>query len=156
MSLNLHSVQFSRSVMSDSLRPHEAQHARSPCPSPTPGAYSNSCPSKSPLLSLIEKSIGPTPGLERVHERRSSLNTDACHSTHQSSTLSSSGESQKYRNNCLGMGEGPGGAAEGGEAAQRNWAFQHWLIHPEKARCNEEFGTTRFQSKQMPRWTVAL
>ena len=36
------SVQFSRSVMSDSLRPHELQHARPPCPSPTPGVYSNS------------------------------------------------------------------------------------------------------------------
>ena len=34
------SVQFSRSVVSDSLRPHESQHARPPCPSPTPGAYS--------------------------------------------------------------------------------------------------------------------
>ena len=39
------SVQFSRSVVSDSLRPHGLQHARPPCPSPTPGAYSNSCPS---------------------------------------------------------------------------------------------------------------
>ena len=38
------SVQFSRSVVSDSLRPHESQHARSPCPSPTPGVHSNSCP----------------------------------------------------------------------------------------------------------------
>ena len=38
------SVQFSRSVMSDSLRPNESQHARPPCPSPTPGAYSNPCP----------------------------------------------------------------------------------------------------------------
>ena len=38
------SVQFSRSVMSDSLRPHRLQHARLPCPSPTPGVYSNSCP----------------------------------------------------------------------------------------------------------------
>ena len=34
------SVQFSHSVMSDSLRPHGLQHARLPCPSPTPGAYS--------------------------------------------------------------------------------------------------------------------
>ena len=33
------SVQFSRSVMSDSLRPHESQHARPPCPSPTPGVH---------------------------------------------------------------------------------------------------------------------
>ena len=39
------SVQFSHSVMSDSLRPHESQHSRPPCPSPTPGVYSNSCPS---------------------------------------------------------------------------------------------------------------
>ena len=38
------SVQFSRSVVSDSFRPHEPQHATSPCPSPTPGVYSNSCP----------------------------------------------------------------------------------------------------------------
>ena len=38
------SVQFSRSVVSDSLRPHESQHARPPCASPTPGVYPNSCP----------------------------------------------------------------------------------------------------------------
>ena len=35
------SVQFSRSVISDCLRPHESQHARLPCPTPTPGACSN-------------------------------------------------------------------------------------------------------------------
>ena len=39
------SVQFSRSVMSDSLRPHESQHARPPCPSPTAGVHSDSRPS---------------------------------------------------------------------------------------------------------------
>ena len=39
------SVQFSRSGVSNSLWPHEPQHARPPCPSPTPGAYSNSCSS---------------------------------------------------------------------------------------------------------------
>ena len=38
------SVQFSRSVVSDSLQSHELQHARLPCPSPTPGVHSNSCP----------------------------------------------------------------------------------------------------------------
>ena len=38
------SVQFSHSVVSDSLRPHGLQHTRLPCPSPTSGAYSNSCP----------------------------------------------------------------------------------------------------------------
>ena len=40
-----YSVQFSCSVVSNSLRPHGLQHTRLPCPSPTPGAYSNSCPS---------------------------------------------------------------------------------------------------------------
>ena len=38
------SVQFSHSVVSDSLRPHGLLHARLPCPSPTPGTYPNSCP----------------------------------------------------------------------------------------------------------------
>ena len=42
---NEHSVQFSHSVVSDSLQPHKPQHTRPPCPSPTPRAYSNSCPS---------------------------------------------------------------------------------------------------------------
>ena len=37
------SVQFSHSVVSDSSRPHEPQHTRPPCPSPTPGVYSNPC-----------------------------------------------------------------------------------------------------------------
>ena len=39
-----HSDQISRSVMSDSLRPHESQHPRSPCPSPTPGVHPDSRP----------------------------------------------------------------------------------------------------------------
>ena len=39
------SVQFSRSVVSDSLRPHKLQHARPPCPSPSPGVHSDSHPS---------------------------------------------------------------------------------------------------------------
>ena len=38
------SVQFSRSAVSDSLQPHEPQHTRPPCPSPTPGVYPSSCP----------------------------------------------------------------------------------------------------------------
>ena len=41
---SVQSVQFSRSVVSDSLRPHELQHARPPCSSPTPGVHSDSCP----------------------------------------------------------------------------------------------------------------
>ena len=42
-SIPFSSVQFSRSVVSDSLRPHEPQHARPPCPSPTPGVHPNPC-----------------------------------------------------------------------------------------------------------------
>ena len=53
------SVQFSRSVMSDSLRPHGLQHARLPCPSPTPGAYSNSCPSHRWCHPTISSSVVP-------------------------------------------------------------------------------------------------
>ena len=41
----LHSVQFSHSVVSNSLRPHESQHARPLCPSPAPRVHSDSCPS---------------------------------------------------------------------------------------------------------------
>ena len=43
--MTISSVQFSRSVVSNSLRPHELQHARPPCPSPTPRVHSNLCPS---------------------------------------------------------------------------------------------------------------
>ena len=53
------SVQFSRSVMSDSLQPHEPQHARPPCPSPTPGAYPNLCPLSQWCHPTISSSIVP-------------------------------------------------------------------------------------------------
>ena len=57
--LQFSSVQFSRSVMSDCLRPHESQHTRPPCPSPTPGVYSNSCPSSRWCHPAISSSIIP-------------------------------------------------------------------------------------------------
>ena len=53
------SVQFSCSVMSSSLWPHGLQHARIPCPSPTPSAYSNSCPSSWWCLPPISSSVIP-------------------------------------------------------------------------------------------------
>ena len=71
------SVQFSRSVVSDSLQPHESQHARPPCPSPTPGVHSDSCPSSQschpavlchPLLLLP-----PNPPSIRVFSSESTL-----------------------------------------------------------------------------------
>ena len=54
-----HSVQFSRSVVSDSLQIHGLQHARPPCPSPTSRAYSNSCPSNWWCHPTISSSIIP-------------------------------------------------------------------------------------------------
>ena len=51
--------QFSRSVMSDSLRPHESQHARPPCPSPSPRVHSNSCPLSRWCHPTISSSIIP-------------------------------------------------------------------------------------------------
>ena len=53
-------VQFSRSVVSDSLRPHESEHARPPCPSPTPGVYSNSCPLSRWCHPAISSSVVPS------------------------------------------------------------------------------------------------
>ena len=71
LDLEGHSVQFSHSVMSDSLQPHEPQHARLPYPSPTPVVYSNSCPlsrwyhptissSVVPFSSCLQSSIFPS------------------------------------------------------------------------------------------------
>ena len=57
------SVQFSRSLVSDSLQPHEPQHARPPCPLPTPGVHPNPCPSNHLILCrplLLLSSIFPS------------------------------------------------------------------------------------------------
>ena len=53
------SVQFSHSVMSDSLWPCEPQHARPPCPSPTPTVYPNSCPLSRWCHLTISSSVSP-------------------------------------------------------------------------------------------------
>ena len=53
------SGQFSRSVVFNSLRPHELQHARPPCPSPTPGVHSNSCPLSRWCHPAISSSVVP-------------------------------------------------------------------------------------------------
>ena len=54
------SVQFSHSVISNSLWPHGLQHARPLCPSPTPGVYSNSCPSSQWCHPTISSSVVPS------------------------------------------------------------------------------------------------
>ena len=54
-------VQFSCSVMSNSLCPHESQHTRPPCPSPSPRVYSNSCPSNQWCHPAISSSVAPFP-----------------------------------------------------------------------------------------------
>ena len=57
--LGPHSVQFSRSVMSDSLQPHGLQHARPPCPSSTPRVYPDSCPLSRWCHPIISSSVIP-------------------------------------------------------------------------------------------------
>ena len=59
MHIQFSSVQFSYSVVSNSLRPHESQHARPTCPSPTPGAYSNPCPLSWWCQPAISSSVVP-------------------------------------------------------------------------------------------------
>ena len=69
LKLNLHcdlvlfqfsSIQLSHSVVSDSLQPHVSQHARPPCPSPTPGVHSNSSPSSQWCHSAISSFVAPS------------------------------------------------------------------------------------------------
>ena len=72
------SVQFSRSVMSNSLRPHESQHTRPPCPSPTPGVYSNSSiesvmPSSHLILCRPLLLLPPIPPSIKVFSNESTL-----------------------------------------------------------------------------------
>ena len=55
----INSIPFSRSIVSDSLQPHEPQHARSPCPSPTPGVYPNPCPLSRWCHPTVSSSVGP-------------------------------------------------------------------------------------------------
>ena len=57
--LNFSSVQFSCSVVSDSLRPHEPQHARPPCPTPTPRVHPNPCPSSWWCHPTVSSSVVP-------------------------------------------------------------------------------------------------
>ena len=59
MSYQAMQVQFSRSVVSDSLRPHESHHARPPCPSPTPRVHTNSCASSLWCHPAISSSVVP-------------------------------------------------------------------------------------------------
>ena len=73
------SVQFSRSVVSDSLRPHESQHARPPCPSLTLGVHPNPCPLSQWCHPAISSSVVPfsscpsTPPSIRVFSNESTL-----------------------------------------------------------------------------------
>ena len=64
--LNWFSVQFSRPIVSNFLWPCESQHARPPCPSPTPGVHSNSCPSSWWCHPAISSSAVPFPSCPQV------------------------------------------------------------------------------------------
>ena len=66
-------VQFIHSVISDSLRPHELQHARPPCPSPTPRVHPNSCPSSQWCHPAISSSVFPSPPARNPSQHQSFL-----------------------------------------------------------------------------------
>ena len=68
-SVQFSSVQFRHSVISDSLRPHELQHARPPCPSPTPRVRSNSCPSSWWCHPAISSCVIPFSSLPSIPPR---------------------------------------------------------------------------------------
>ena len=77
-SVQFSSIQFSCSVVSDSLRPHELQHSRPPCPSPTPGVHSKSCPLSRWCHPAISSSVillflPPIPSSIRVLSTESTL-----------------------------------------------------------------------------------
>ena len=63
--------QFSHSVVSASLRPHESQHARPPCPSQTPGIHPNSCPSISDAIQPSHPLLSPSPSTPNPSQHQS-------------------------------------------------------------------------------------
>ena len=73
------SVQFSRSVVSGSLRLHRLQHAWLPCPSPAPGAYPNSCPSSRGCHPTISSSVTPSPPAFNLSQHELFFNESVLH-----------------------------------------------------------------------------
>ena len=73
------SVQFSSSVMSDSLRPHGLQHARLPCPSPTPSAWSNSCPLSWWCIQTFHPLSSPSPPAFNLSQHQGLFNESVLH-----------------------------------------------------------------------------
>ena len=67
------SVQFSHSVMSNTLWLHGLQHSRPPCPSPTPGVYPNSCPLSRWCHPTISSSVVPFSSCPQLHVHRENL-----------------------------------------------------------------------------------
>ena len=63
-------IEFSHSVMSDSLRPHELQHTRPPCPSPTPGVHLNPCPLSWWCHPTISPSATPSPPVLNLSQQQ--------------------------------------------------------------------------------------
>ena len=79
-------VQFNCSVVSNSLRSHELEHARPPCPSPSPGVHSNSCPSSrwchptisSSVIYYLDAKEDKTKVAEKWYHRKSKRDTNPC------------------------------------------------------------------------------
>ena len=79
MNLHISSVQFSHSVVSDSLLPHGQHHTRPPCPLPTPGVYSNSCPLSWWCHPTISSSVIPFSYCLNLSQHQSLFNESVLH-----------------------------------------------------------------------------
>ena len=84
--ITISSVQFSRSVISDSLRPHELQNARAPCPSPTPGVHPNPCPLFQWCHPTISSSVDPFSSCPQSFPASGSFQTSQLFTSHGQST----------------------------------------------------------------------
>ena len=79
LEIQFSSFQFSPLVVSDCLQPHGLQHARPPCPSPTPGAYSSSCPLSRWCHPTISSSIAPSPPAFNLSQYQGFSNESGLH-----------------------------------------------------------------------------
>ena len=136
------SVQFRCSVVSNSLRPHESQHARPPCPSPTPRVYSNSCPFSQWCHPTISSSVVPFSSCPQSFPTSGSfINESVLHIRWPkywsfSFNISPSNEHSgliSFRTDCLDPFESKGLSTVFSNTTVQKKRFSEWNILPQKS-----------------------
>ena len=122
-------VQFSLSVMSDSLWPHGLQHAEPPCPSPTPGVYSNSCSLSQWCHPTISSSVIPFSCLQSL---------PASGSFQMSQFFASGGQSQFFASGLTGAGGSTSKTACSHSCEQEASFTHHGVLPREWLQCSHE------------------